>query len=155
MGSPIKEKENLQAHQVLLQWHKNKNFPHIKTLCPSCIHFTSSSSSLFFFFLPVQFMYFLNYFLFVLKNRSRCRGCISIAQDPTRIRQICLWDLQPRVSKRPEPSNAQEKAQGAMEATEKGDTRSEEESLCMPRAKLLTSWPLPCFRRSCWHKEAF
>ncbi|KAF2316663.1 hypothetical protein GH714_042004 [Hevea brasiliensis] len=48
-----------------------------------------------------------------------------------------LRDLQPRVSKRPEPTNAQEKTQSTMEVVEERDTRGEERVYVCPEPSCL------------------
>lgn len=66
-----------------------------------------------------------------------------------------MRDLQPRVPERPKPTDAQAKAQGAVEAAQEGITRGEETSVRVPRTQLLTPRPLPRTRRSRWYQEAF
>lgn len=108
--------------------------------------------AIFFFF---GFLSKVNFFF--LLSRSRCWGCVSLTNHLAGIWQIRVWDLQPRVPEGPESSNAQEEAQGAMEAAKEGNSTrgaSEEEGVCVPWANLFAPWPLPCPWGPCGNQEA-
>lgn len=69
--------------------------------------------------------------------RSGCRGGFSIAENTIGIGSLCVRDLQPGVSERPEPSDASEEAQGAVEVAEEGESGGEEAGFRLPGAELL------------------
>ena len=66
-----------------------------------------------------------------------------------------MRDLKPRVPEGPKPTDAQEEAQGALEASEERDAGGEEAGVRLPRAYVPTPRPVPRARGSSGYQEAF
>ena len=73
----------------------------------------------------------------VCRDRSRCRSGFSLTKNTIGIGSLCVRDLQPGISERPEPSDASSKAQGAMEVAKERESSGEKTRFRVPRTKLL------------------